>query len=267
MKEPNSSTPRKAAAARVNGRKGGTKSPDISRWNALTHACSAKKLSITEGKHLPEYGVYAALHAELIKSLGPGPMSVEDRIAVDKAITDAWRLQRSFRFELSETEKPDNGMLSPAMANVLRYMNVANRQVAESWERIKKIREQRQAAAPARPAAAAAQDLVRDQQTPSEPPAAATSLQTTPESLEPLDTTPTTGHSEDALEGEEPRHSALPVPSASSEPGNGAGGTPEEAVHAGAAAEAAALEPCQAGVTPTTEAIEEQRGSDTPGAG
>src|ERR1700693_2484474 len=82
MIEPSSSTPRKAAAARVNGRKGGTKSPDISRWNDLTHACSAHKLSITEGQHLPEYGLYAALHAELIKSLGPGPISVEDRIAV-----------------------------------------------------------------------------------------------------------------------------------------------------------------------------------------
>ena len=193
----------------------------------------------------------------MIKSLGPGPISVEDLIAVDKAITDAWRLQRSFRFELSETEKLDNGMLSPAMANVLRYVNLAARQFDKSHARIKEIREQKQASALAQPAAAAAQDLGSDQQTPSHPAAADAFPHTAP----------ITVHSEDALEGEEPRQSALPAPSASSDPGNGSGDTPEEAVHAGAAAEAAELGPCHAGVTPTTDAIEEQRGSDTPGAG
>jgi hypothetical protein len=256
MKKPNSSTPRKAAAARVNGRKGGTKSPDISRWNALTHACSAKKLSITEGKYLPEYGVYAALHAKLIKSLGPGPISVEDLIAVDKAITDAWRLQRSFRFELSETEKLDNGMLSPAMANVLRYVNLAARQFDKSHARIKEIREQKQASALAQPAAAAAQDLGSDQQTPSRPAAADAFPHTAP----------ITVHSEDALEGEEPRQSALPAPSASSEPGNGAGDTPHEAVHSAAAAKAAQPAQSSAAVSSTTAIEEEQKGA-TPGAG
>lgn len=57
----------------------------------------------------------------------PGASFVEDLFAVDKHIADAWRLRRSFRCELSETEKPDNGMLSPAMPNVLRYVNCACR--------------------------------------------------------------------------------------------------------------------------------------------
>jgi hypothetical protein len=244
MEKPNSSTPKKAAAARANGRKGGTKNPDISRWNAVRHALNAR-LGIREGKHLPEYGEYAALHTQLVRLLSP--LSVEDLIAIDKFIVDAWRLRRAFRFEVSATEKPDADMLSPGMPNLLRYLNSANRQFAESYARIKEICERKQTSAGAQ-LAAAVRDFGVDQLTSSQPAAADTSPQSASESVEPLDTTPATGDAKDALEGEEPRHSALPVPSAFSERGNGAGDTPHEAVQP-AAAEAATPAPSHAAVS------------------
>jgi len=142
MEPRHSSSSRKAAAARTNGRKGGTKSPEVSRWNALRHSLNTTKLSILEGKHLPEYGECVALLTELVESLGPGPLLVEDRLIIDKYICDAWRLRRAFRRELSETEKPD-GMLSPEMVNVLRYTAVAQRAFEKSYAQIKEIRKNR----------------------------------------------------------------------------------------------------------------------------
>ena len=259
--------PRKAAAARANGRKGrGPLTFNYTRWNALRHALNAR-LSIIEGRHLPEYGEYAAMHAELIKSLGPGPLFVEDLIAADKLIGDAWRQRRAFRFELSESEKPDNGMLSPAMANLLRYSNLANRQLAESLARVEQIRQRKEAAA--RKLAAAAVDDVRgDEQTTSDPAAVDMVSQTLPVSAEPLDTTPATSRRADAVEGEQPQESTTPTTmiSASADPGNPSEGTAEEAAHCAAPAEAAQPAPSPAAGSSTTASEEEQK-SESPGEG
>ena len=253
MKKPTSSTPRKAAAARENGRKGGTKNPDISRWNALRHALNAR-LGIHDGKHLPEYGVYAALHAQVVKLLSP--LSILDLITINKFIADLWRLHRAFRFELSETEKPGNGMLSPGMHNLLRYSNSANRQFAESYARILELSQRKQTVAAAQLAAAAASDLDGGQQTPSKPAAAPASPQTASVIVGPFDTAPIRCKREDEIEREQPTQSAPPAiqPSASAHPGDPDDGIPDEVIRSAAAAEA----------TPSTAAGEEEKG-DSPG--
>jgi hypothetical protein len=106
---------------------------------------------------------YAALHAQLVRLLSP--LSVQDLIAIEKFIIDAWRLRRAFRFELSATENPDAGMSSPGMPNLLRYMNSANRQFDQSYARIKEICERKRASAAAQLAVAAARVIGGNQQT------------------------------------------------------------------------------------------------------
>ena len=72
MKIRRRSTPRSQAASRLNGKRGGTKSPWISRWNSLKHGCYVKKLSIIrEGKHRPEYGEQVESSEQLRRSLPP----------------------------------------------------------------------------------------------------------------------------------------------------------------------------------------------------
>jgi hypothetical protein len=268
MEKSNSSTPRKAAAARENGRKGGTKNPDISRWNAVQHGLTAKNLTIHEGRHLAEYEQFARMRSELLQDLASlGPLSVEDYVAVDKFVADAWRLVRAYRFELCETEKLDNGMLSPAMATLLRYITLANRQLAESFARVQEIRQRKEAAA-AKLAAAATRDGRADEQTASEPAAVDTVSQTATMSAEPLDTAPTSSHLEGAGQGEPPAESPLQTTaaSASPHPGDPAGDTPEEAVQSAAAAEAAQPAPSPAAVS-STAANEEEQKSESPGEG
>jgi hypothetical protein len=264
MEKPNSSTPRKAAAARANGRKGGTKSPDISRWNALRHALNAR-LGIHEGKHLPEYGVYATLHAQLVELLGPP--SILDLITINQFIVDLWRLHRAFRFELSETEKPGNGMLSPGMHNLLRYSNSANRQFAESYARIMEICERKQTSAAAQLAAAAACDLDGRQQTRSQPTAAPASPQTASVIVEPFDSAPIRCNPEDGGGREQPAPATSPAitPSASAQPGDARHNPPEEAVPSAAVAEAAQAAPGPAAVGATNS--EEEQKSGDPGQG
>src|SRR5450759_5933059 len=84
MQDPKPSSPRKAAAARKNGNLGGTKDPDRSRWGAFDHGLNAKRLTILEGKHLPEYSQYTSWHAELLKALSP--LTVEDVFAIDLSL-------------------------------------------------------------------------------------------------------------------------------------------------------------------------------------
>jgi hypothetical protein len=264
MKKPNSSTPRKAAAARANGRKGrGPKNSNFSRWNALGHALTAVRLGILEGNHLPEYGVYAALHAQLVRLLSP--LSVEDLIAIDKFIVDAWRLRRAFRFELSETEKPDNGMVSPGMSNILRYSNSANRQFAESYARIKEICKRKQASTAAQLAAAAARDLDGEQEPPSQPAAVPALPQAAAVNVESLDSASIKCNPEDEVECEQPTQSASPTttPSASAQHGDARHGTPEEDVHPAAAAEAAQSAPSPTAASSTMVSEE----GESPGEG
>jgi len=259
MKDKNSSTARKAAAARENGRKGGTKSPDRSRWNAVRHALNAITLTIHEGDHLPEYPQFVALHAELVKLLSP--VSVLELIAIDKFVADLWRLHRAFRFELSETEKRDNGMLSPGIANVLRYLNSANRQFAESYARIMEICERKKTSAAAQLAAAATRDFGGDQLTPSQPAAADALPKTAAVNVESLDSAPIQCNPEDGGESEQPTS----PPSASAQPGDASHSTEEAAPSSEAAA---AAQPAQSPgfVTPAPSVGEEEKG-DNPGAG
>ena len=198
MKKTNSSTPAKAAAARDNGRKGGTKSPKISRFNAVGHALNTKKLSILEGRHLPEYGEYASLHAELTRMLSP--LTVADSVAIDKFIADAWRLRRAYRFELSATEKTDAGMLCPGMPNLLRYLNSANRQFADSYARIKEICKEKNVLAAAQLASAASRDLDGDR--PSQPDATDALSPTSPVSVESFPASAATSHLEEKEVGQ-----------------------------------------------------------------
>jgi hypothetical protein len=224
MKNSNSSTPLKAAAARANGRKGGTKSPDISRWNAHRHGLNAKKLVIAEGRHLPEYGDYSALHAELVHELRPS--SPEEFIAIDIHAACVWRLRRAYRFELSLTERPDAGMSSAGMPNFLRYMTLANRQYAESHLRIEEMRKRKRVSPAAPLVVAGGRDLGKLQHTPSVPAATATSS---------------------------------PTAHASANAGNSSVDTFEQATHSAAAAQVA-----QPGNPPavcsTTDAIRQQEG-------
>lgn len=254
------STPKKAAAAREHGKLGGTKNPDRSRWGALHHCLNAKKLTILEGKHLPEHGEYAALHAALVKALSP--CSIAEFIVIEKFVTDTWRLRRTFRFELSATEKPDADMSSAGMPNLLRYMNSANRQFAESYERIKEICERKHASA-ATHQAAAAHALSGEEPTPCESTAADGLPQTASVNPEPLDNTPSTCNPENGLERQKPTHGVLPATSA--DPGNGTGGTPDEAVPAAAAVPARPAQSTgDANPTPVNEVDPKP---DAPGAG
>ena len=261
MENSRPSSPRKAAAARKNGNLGGTKNPDRSRWGALHHCLNAKKLTILEGKHLAEYGEYAALHAALVKALSP--CSIAEFIVIEKFIADAWRLRRAFRFELSATEKPDAGMSSAGMPNLLRYMNSANRQFDESYERIKEICAHKHTSAATHLAAAVAHARGGEELTPCESTAADGLPQTASVNVEPLDSTPSTCNPENGLERQQPTHGVLPATSA--DPGNGPGGTPEEAAPASAAVPA---RPAQStgGANPTP-VNEVDRKPDAPGAG
>ncbi len=134
-------SPAKAASARINGRKGGTKSPHISRWNSLKHAGTAGRLSIIEGRHLPESGEFVSMRDQLIEELARlGPLTLEDLVAIDKAIVDIWRWRRAFRHELLETEQA-GAMGRPSVPTVLRYIHLADRQLTASLARIAAIRE------------------------------------------------------------------------------------------------------------------------------
>lgn len=218
MEKRDSPTSRKAAAARANGRKGGTKSPDISRWNAVKHALTASKLTIREGRHLLEYGDFAAMHAQLVKELRPS--TIDEAVSIDKYVTDAWRLARAFRFELSATEKA-NGFLSPAMANILRYMSTAERQYQASSARIQEIRERKQAAAVNEACDEAADDLEAEgEQFPeSNRPAAGECLQ-----FEPLEAIlPQQGTDNSQAEQERPR-AFVPAPEPLANTSDGDGG-------------------------------------------
>jgi hypothetical protein len=138
MSRKNPSSPAKVAAARANGRKGGTKNPRISRFNALRHGLNAKKISILEGKHLPEYPVYVDLLHCLADALHP--LSILEMTAVEMFVIVLWRTRRGLRFDLSITEKgDDHGMSAPGMPNLLRYLNSANRHYAECYDRVDEI--------------------------------------------------------------------------------------------------------------------------------
>jgi len=255
MEPRHSSSSRKAAAARTNGRKGGTKSPEVSRWNALRHSLNTTKLSILEGKHLPEYGECVALLTELVESLGPGPLLVEDRLIIDKYICDAWRLRRALRRELSETEKPD-GMLSPGMVNVLRYTAVAQRAFEKSYAQIKEIRKNR--GVNVSRAAAAAIDADGNEEPAPEPRAAVSNTSTA--SVEGFATTQTSGHPDREAKPEESSQaplSAAPTP-APVHPDANNDGIPQDAVHSAAVSEAAQSAPRPPAASVTDASEEEQ---------
>jgi hypothetical protein len=133
----------KSETARKNGQKSrGPKTArgkSISRWNAVKHGLTAKRLLISEGKHLNEYADYQQLLQELLEELQP--TRVEDRLAIEKQVMDAWRLRRSFKFELTVTEKQYDGMASICMPNVLRYSALVHRQWAESHRQVCEIRQ------------------------------------------------------------------------------------------------------------------------------
>jgi len=75
-----------------------------------------KKLSISESRQLPEFGAYDQLLNELSRELQPATM--QEAAALKKYVMDLWRLDRSFRFELKETEA--HGMVAFGMPNLLR---------------------------------------------------------------------------------------------------------------------------------------------------
>jgi hypothetical protein len=141
--ECNKISPGKSQASRNNGRK--SKGPktargkSISRWNSLKHGLYTKSLIILEGKHLTEYTDYEQLLQEIMEELKP--TRVEDRLAIEKQVMDTWRLRRSFKFELTATEKEHDGMASICMPNVLRYSVMAHRQWTESHQQLCEIRE------------------------------------------------------------------------------------------------------------------------------
>lgn len=145
---------RKAESARANGRKGGTKNPAISRWNALRHGRYAEKLSILEGKHLPEFGHFKQMDEDLQHDLGDVPL--EDRIAAEKFVVDTWRLRRCARFELEATERNHHGMAGVDMPNVLRYSGMVHRQWEQTLRHLKQIRQRVAEASTERPACEAA---------------------------------------------------------------------------------------------------------------
>ncbi len=142
------SSPRKAEAARMNGRKGGTRSPERSCYNALKTGITAKKFSILrDGRKLPEYQQHVE-HAKAVIQDLPGPLNIEDVDAVELAETRRLVLRRGLRALLRETEKPGSGMLSFAMPNLQRHYHAAQRQYAETFEWFKEIRKRGRAPLP-----------------------------------------------------------------------------------------------------------------------
>ncbi len=143
MPEKETSSPSKAAASRQNGKKGGTKSPERSCYNALSHGLTSKKFYILkEGKDLPEYSEYVALYLYLVCILSP--QCPDEFIDIEIYVQDLWLMRRALRFEFSETEKKGNGMESPGMVNLQRYVNSVRRRFAQSSARIQQLRERQQ---------------------------------------------------------------------------------------------------------------------------
>lgn len=132
------SSPQKAAAARENGKRGGTKNPNVSKFNALRHGRTAKKLNILEGKHRPEYGKYLQLFREFTASLGA--TTPEDRLAIEDMVAQTWLKGLSFRMEMEEIAKP--GVLnSAAIMHLVRYVSMRERRFDKAYERIQAIRQ------------------------------------------------------------------------------------------------------------------------------
>lgn len=261
MEQRHSSSSRKAAAARINGRKGGTKNPEVSKWNSLGHALTAVKLGVLEGKHLPEYGDYVALRAELVRLLSP--VSPLDLLAIEKFTIDAWRVRRAFRYELSATEQPDAGMSAPGMPTLLRYLQLANRQFDASYARILEMCERKKIPAAAQLAVMVACNLGDEQQAASHSAAADAFPQLAPVSVEPL-TTPTTGQPEGAGKGEPPAESPLQAASSSAHPSDPGDGAPEERDDWAAAAEGG--QPAPSAAVSSTPAREDEQ-SENHGTG
>ena len=256
MNEPSSSSPRKAAAARINGRKGGTKSPDRSRWNALKHGLNSK-LSLLEAKHLPEYGEIAALHNVLVRFLEP--LSLVELVIVDYFVVATMRLRRALRFELSVTEKAENGMMSDAMPSLLRYLSWSHRVFEKSLARILEICEKRKVSAAAQVSTAVDQFMAGEESL-SQELAVAASADSESVNLEPLDRAPF----EDPSQGQE-LMSSTPMSSSSAEASPDASSPAEVPAQDVAAQEDA--EPAAGSAGEKTSVTEAEGKSDPRGGG
>ncbi len=129
MEESKPRSSRKAEAARKNGRKGGTKNPDVSRWNSLKSGVYAKKLfsCLREFRHRPEYPPALELATALLERLGPPDiLHVEDVLIVERVAVAKLVWDRAHRFYITQTERNENGLTWAGMDRLERHLQIAN---------------------------------------------------------------------------------------------------------------------------------------------
>lgn len=133
------STPRSRAASVANGAKGGTKSPAVSRWNALKHGRYMNKLRIlSEAKFQPEYGDYIEALDRLRASLPR--LAPEDLDLTEDYIQTYWRKRKSFRWQLAMEPNIVAGELPSGCESLLRYATKLDQITLAQREQIKDIR-------------------------------------------------------------------------------------------------------------------------------
>jgi len=145
---------------------GGPKTPrgkSIARWNAMKHGATAKQLFIQRGPHLPEYEKYRQLAEELQQEFAPGAY-LEDKVLVQKFVSDAMIAERSDRLLQRLLPQANETVACEAAPNSLRYIALGQRRFLESLGEIRKLRKRVEETETAE-AEAAAEPKAGDEQT------------------------------------------------------------------------------------------------------